>query len=242
MRTPIFFNPSQVKVAVMENLSYEFGFNSPENLSRIAERSARFNQSSLKSQDILHQLSTQTDFHSFLLREVIILEKVNTLLLTYLHHECGIDGSDISQIHYADRIDGIGLGQVIIPSTELLCKVQMTILESIFRSISFNDFTKASGVNIENTASLFSSWGNGLCGVSWELLDQVDICQLVFTDTIDGITTMSLDDTQLRIFFRRCRLLHTIYVGSHLFNYPEVTVMEEVYSDWDAFVLKNRID
>ena len=242
MSTPTILNSLQVDGALTENLSFEFGFNSPENLLRIAERTARFQQSSLSTEDILHRLSSQTDFHSFLLREVIILEKVNTLLLSYLHHECGSDGSDITQIHYVDRIDGIGLGQVIIPSTEMLCKIQMTILESIFRSIAFNDFTKASSVNIENTASFFSSWGNGLCGVRWELLDQVDICQLVFVDTIDGISTMSIDGAQLRDFFRRCRLLHTIYVGSHLFNYPETTVMDEVYSDWDAFVLKHSID
>lgn len=182
------------------------------------------------------------DFRSFLLREVIILEKVNLLLLSYLQHECGSDASDISQIHYADRIDGIGLGQVMIPSTELLCKVEMAVIESIFRSISYNDFKKASDAHIEKTASYFSSWGNGLCGVRWELLDQVDICSMVFVDTIDGITKMSLDASQLRGFFRGCRLLHTIYVGSHLFNYPEPIIMEEVYSDWESFALKNKID
>ena len=127
-----------------EDLSFEFGFNSHENLLRIAERKARFRQSSLTSGKIVLRLSNPTVFRASFLREIIILERVSTLLLGFLHHECGSDGHDLSQIHYVDRIDGFGLGQVIIPSTELLCKVQMAVIESMFRAISYHDFMKAS--------------------------------------------------------------------------------------------------
>ena len=90
-----------------ECLSIELGHNSDDNSIKIAERTARFSQSSMTSQTVVYLMSTPSDFRASFLQDVTIFGRVN------LFFECGDDAADTSEIHYADQIRVIGLGQII---------------------------------------------------------------------------------------------------------------------------------
>jgi hypothetical protein len=77
------------------------------NSIKIAERTARFSQSSMNSQTVVYLMSTPSDFRASFLQDVTIFGRVN------LFFECGDDAADTSEIHYADQIRVIGLGQII---------------------------------------------------------------------------------------------------------------------------------
>ena len=78
------------------------------NSIKIAERTARF------SQTVVYLMSTPSDFRaSFCKTLLAIFGRVNSALRENLFFECGDDAADTSEIHYADRIRDIGLGQII---------------------------------------------------------------------------------------------------------------------------------
>ena len=77
------------------------------NSIKIAERTARF------SQTVVYLMSTPSDFRVSFLQDVNIFGRVNSALRENLFFECGDDAADTSEIHYADRIRVIGLGQII---------------------------------------------------------------------------------------------------------------------------------
>lgn len=96
-----------------ECLSIELGHNSDDNSIKIAERTAQFLQSSMTSQTVVYLMSTPSDFRASFLQDVTIFGRVNSALRENLFFECGDDAADTSEIHYADRIRDIGLGQII---------------------------------------------------------------------------------------------------------------------------------
>ena len=77
------------------------------NSIKITERTARF------SQTVVYLMSTPSDFRASFLQDVTIFGRVNSALRENLFFECGDDAADTSEIHYADRIRGIRLGQII---------------------------------------------------------------------------------------------------------------------------------
>ena len=77
------------------------------NSIKIAERTARF------SQTFVYLMSTPSDFRASFLQDVTIFGRVNSALRENLFFECGDDAADTSEIHYADQIRVIGLGQII---------------------------------------------------------------------------------------------------------------------------------
>jgi hypothetical protein len=132
-----------------------------------------------------------------------------------IEYECGHDATRL-EIEIADRVVGLGVGQWIEPETKQLCRVAMCVLEDLFKLILFTQFTSVTVCHEPETslekAEFHALWGNGLCGLRWQMENICGSLQSSCDELLETIESRNVQIESVRELFRVSRLMHFLLV------------------------------